>query len=74
MFNPQVEVLLSHYRVLLPDVRGHGRSQRMGEAFTLELAAAVIATRGTSLVGTTGRINPGEIGRNRWPRLVDGEE
>lgn len=36
MFNAQVEAFVEDYRVLVWDVRGHGRSQPMGERFTLQ--------------------------------------
>lgn len=39
MFNAQVEALVDDYRVLVWDARGHGRSQPIGEAFSLEMCA-----------------------------------
>lgn len=39
MFNPQVTALLSYYRVLVWDCRGHGKSQPMGSEFSLRLLA-----------------------------------
>lgn len=39
MFNAQVEALAPHYRVLVWDARGHGRSQTIGAGFTLERCA-----------------------------------
>jgi 3-oxoadipate enol-lactonase len=39
MFNAQVEALTPQYRVLTWDARGHGRSQPMGAAFSLERCA-----------------------------------
>ena len=40
MFNPQVEALLSSYRILVCDTRGHGRSQPIGQDFSVEGCAA----------------------------------
>ncbi len=37
-FDPTLPIVAQHYRVLNWDVRGHGRSQPMGEAFSLPLA------------------------------------
>lgn len=39
MFNPQIEALLPHYRVLVWDGRGQGESQPIGDGFSLELCA-----------------------------------
>ncbi len=40
MFNAQVEAFATDYRVLVWDARGHGQSQPMGAAFSLERCAA----------------------------------
>lgn len=37
-FDPHIPVVAQHYRVLTWDVRGHGKSQPMGELFNLPLA------------------------------------
>lgn len=37
MFDLQVESLAAQYRVLVPDLRGHGRSQPLGAGFTIDL-------------------------------------
>lgn len=37
MFNAQVPALLGEYRVLVWDARGHGRSQPVGDDFSIEL-------------------------------------
>lgn len=39
MFNAQVEALLSHYRVLVWDARGHGQSKPLGSGFSLAICA-----------------------------------
>lgn len=39
MFDAQIAVVATHYRVLAWDVRGHGLSQPIGENFTLPAAA-----------------------------------
>jgi pimeloyl-ACP methyl ester carboxylesterase len=39
MFDPQLDALLPEYRVLTWDVRGHGESRPLQEAFTLDDAA-----------------------------------
>lgn len=39
MFNVQVGMLAAEYRVLVWDARGHGKSQRSGEALSLDLWA-----------------------------------
>jgi len=39
MFNAQVEVLIPEYRVLVWDARGHGKSQPIGNDFSLETCA-----------------------------------
>jgi 3-oxoadipate enol-lactonase len=38
MFDPQLTALTDNYRVLTWDMRGHGKSQPMGEAFTVPCA------------------------------------
>lgn len=40
MFDPQIPAVAEHYRVLTWDVRGHGRSQPLGRAFSIPIAAA----------------------------------
>lgn len=40
MFNAQVAPLIPEYRVLVWDARGHGKSQPMGNGFSLEICAA----------------------------------
>lgn len=37
MFNAQVEALIPHYRVLVWDARGHGKSKPIGAGFSLEM-------------------------------------
>ena len=39
MFNAQVEALIDQYQVLVWDARGHGRSQPLGEGFSLDRCA-----------------------------------
>lgn len=39
MFNAQVEALAPHFRVLVWDARGHGKSQPIGDGFSLERCA-----------------------------------
>ena len=39
MFNAQVEAFVSDYRLLVWDARGHGQSQSIGAAFSLEHCA-----------------------------------
>ncbi len=39
MFNAQVEALIADYRTLVWDARGHGKSQPIGSAFSLEICA-----------------------------------
>jgi pimeloyl-ACP methyl ester carboxylesterase len=39
MFKAQVEALVSNYRVLVWDARGHGQSQPIGDGFSLEICA-----------------------------------
>ncbi|MEZ4641433.1 MAG: alpha/beta hydrolase [Chloroflexota bacterium] len=38
-FNAQIEALLPHYRLLVWDARGHGRSQPLGTSFSLAICA-----------------------------------
>lgn len=40
MFNAQIEALIPEYRVLVWDARGHGKSQPIGNEFSLETCAA----------------------------------
>jgi 3-oxoadipate enol-lactonase len=58
MFEPQLNMLLPGCRVLLHDVRGHGRSQTPGSAFSVDAAVAdlgalldAIGARDAVLVG-----------------------
>jgi len=39
MFNAQIEALIPEYRVLVWDARGHGKSQPVGNNFSLEICA-----------------------------------
>ena len=39
MWNPQLELLESHFKVLRYDMRGHGDSEAPDGAYTLELLA-----------------------------------
>jgi 3-oxoadipate enol-lactonase len=75
MFNAQVPAFAPHYRVLAWDARGHGRSQPMGEAFSLERCAqdalAILDEMGISQAIFCGQSLGGYIAQQVYRRAPE---
>lgn len=77
MWQPQMEALLAHFRVLRYDTRGHGESETTPGPYTIEMladdAAALIDAAGTGPVHFVGLSMGGMIGQQlavRHPQLL----
>lgn len=79
MFEAQYALLLGSYRVLTWDMRGHGQSRPMGEAFTVERAVADLVAilehigAGTEQVILVGQSTGGYVAQEfvfRYPERV----
>ena len=67
MWNPQLDLLASHFKVLRYDMRGHGGSEAPEDAYTLELlaedAVALLDALGIDTVHFVGLSIGGMIGQ-----------
>jgi 3-oxoadipate enol-lactonase len=67
MWDPQIEVLAAHYRVLRYDTRGHGRTDAPAEAYTFEMlgddAIGLLDALGIDVVNWVGLSMGGMIGQ-----------
>ena len=71
MWNPQLESLESHFKVLRYDMRGHGASDAPDGAYTLELlaedAVALLDALGIDTRAFCGVVHRGDDRAGPWP-------